>query len=204
MKSSWLRRELWMPLAAGALITAGGFHLVGEVNEVTAREGANGGEIGGRRGRNHRGRDKRHRHGDRKDEKKRQDGDPGGPFGLRGIALEIHNGTGAARKITVRESEGRSRNQIFDKEIQSGETVTVSTSLAGAKAYDFHGRMVVAENLAVAWPAVTIYQYPCEGDCKEITSSYMSINQILTQPGLEVKRLDDDDDHKRFRIDFTQ
>lgn len=68
--------------AAGSLaLAASGLFLPGWLVEAEAREGALGGDKGGRRGKNHRGRHKRRTHGHKKDNHKGQDKGRGGdPF----------------------------------------------------------------------------------------------------------------------------
>lgn len=82
------RRHL-LRAAGGLALAAGGLFLPGRLEETAAREGAHGGALGGRRGRNRRGRHKRRTHGDKKHKNQR----PGsglqdhGPFRSSGLTV---------------------------------------------------------------------------------------------------------------------
>lgn len=87
-------RHLLLGGAAGGFALAlGGHFLPTTIEETEAREGALGGALGGRRGKNRRGRDKRKRrgHGDRKNRGKDQDQDkpPGDELEYKGIEFRF-------------------------------------------------------------------------------------------------------------------
>jgi hypothetical protein len=73
---------------------ASGLFLPEWVEDTVARRGANGGKLGGRRGKNRRGRDRDRRHRNH-DKDKRQDRAPGSGSPFRNSRLTIANKTGA-------------------------------------------------------------------------------------------------------------
>ena len=84
------RRHL-VRTAGGLVLAAAGLFLPDWLEETDAREGANGGALGGRRGHNRRGRHQRRTHGDRKNRNQRSGSalQDHGPF--RSSALTVTN-----------------------------------------------------------------------------------------------------------------
>lgn len=193
------RRDLLVVLTSAAGLATGGLNVPEVSGDVLAREVAKGGELGGRHGHNHRGRGKR-RHSHRKDEKKRQHGDPSGSHWLRDIAFEIHNGAQEGASYTIYARDGDTWNFVAYEMLKVGGTVTVDTSQNTAR-LDMGYHRVLAENFATRYPKITISKPDCDQECIQ-ASAYMSVNQVLTEPGFEVRRLDDDADHIRFHIEF--
>ena len=85
------RRSLVAGSVAGFVLTASGLFLPDDGAGVDARDGALGGELGGRRGQNRRGRDTRQRRdrGDRND-RRENDRPPQGWF-FRNVAIYVYN-----------------------------------------------------------------------------------------------------------------
>lgn len=94
------RRGVVRVAAGGFVLAAGGLLLPGWLDDAEARDGANGGELGGRHGKNRRGVDKARRRtltrrrDDRRDNGEREEKAPGaglGPF--RDTAIKVNNYT---------------------------------------------------------------------------------------------------------------
>jgi hypothetical protein len=86
------RRGLLITAASGFALAAGGLFIPAWWEEAAARPGANGGELGGRRGKDHRGRHMKRSHGDKKDKgKNRNDAPRGGDPLFRSTALTVVN-----------------------------------------------------------------------------------------------------------------
>lgn len=81
------RREFLGATAGGLVIAASGLFLPNWLADAEAREGALGGDKGGRRGKNRRGRSGKRTHGKKKDNSNGQDKPRG--FGLNGIDFTI-------------------------------------------------------------------------------------------------------------------
>lgn len=85
------RRDL-LAAASGFVLATSGVFLPGEHENALARDGANGGKLGGRRGKDHRGQHKRRNHGDRKDRRQNdKDKAPGSGKFRQNIALYVYN-----------------------------------------------------------------------------------------------------------------
>ena len=67
------RRTILRASLGGFALAASGLFLPADDDEAVAREGVLGGDLGGRRGKDHKGRHSRRTHGDKKDEDKRLD-----------------------------------------------------------------------------------------------------------------------------------
>jgi hypothetical protein len=88
------RRALLGAAASGLALAVGGLFLHELAEDAEARNGANGGKLGGRRGKNRRGHDK-HKHRTNKNKRKDRQKAPGrGPFDYRDTALTVTNNTG--------------------------------------------------------------------------------------------------------------
>ncbi len=94
------RRGVFRTAARGVALAAGGLALPGWLEEAAARDGAHGGELGGRRGKDHKGRHKKRSHGDKKDKGRPGSGAPQdhGPF--RSTGLTVTNKTNQPLQCT--------------------------------------------------------------------------------------------------------
>lgn len=103
-ESTWSRRTLLGAAAGGFALAASGLFLPDWLPEAEAREGAYGGVLGGRHGKNRRGRDQRKRrtHG-AKNKNNRNDGKRDNLKGWRNTALTVENTGGDPQfeKISV-------------------------------------------------------------------------------------------------------
>lgn len=88
------RRRLLRAATGAFVLTASGLYLPAAVEDAEAREGAYGGRLGGRRGKNRRGRDRRRTHGDKKDRRDRtppRSSPQGSEFGVRIYVLNYRS-----------------------------------------------------------------------------------------------------------------
>ena len=94
------RRGVLRTAARGLALAVGGLTLPAWLEEAAARPGANGGELGGRRGNDRKGRHKKRTHGDKKDRRRPGNGAPQdhGPF--RSTGLTVTNKTNQPLQCT--------------------------------------------------------------------------------------------------------
>jgi hypothetical protein len=90
------RRRLLAGAVSGLALITNGMLLPAPYDEAEAREGAHGGTLGGRRGRNRRGRHKRHnrnKHRNKGNNRRKNDDGPrgAGSGGNRNVAIHVHN-----------------------------------------------------------------------------------------------------------------
>jgi hypothetical protein len=87
------RRQLLRAASGGVALAASGLFLPQWLEEAAARPGANGGELGGRRGKDRKGRDKHRNHGDRKRSRSRsnKNGSSPGDAHYRWIWFYVYN-----------------------------------------------------------------------------------------------------------------
>lgn len=213
--TAFSRRHLLAVTASGVALGASGLFLPGVTEDSLARGGSNDGELGGRRGKNHRGRDNHRHHREQKDRnKKGKDGEPGS--GLRLIEFVVsYAGSAASIKI-------KAYSVLVDPEIwtkvderdvarNSGATFSVRDLTAGLWIAD---RYVVKGQNPLGYPTVTLGY---GGTVKEkgpwvggtaVVYRGLSENEVAPAMSIdgytfEAQRLVDSDDYKRFKITIT-
>lgn len=92
VNSGATRRQVLRAATAGFALAASGLFLPSPGEDAAAREGAAGGRLGGRHGKNRRGRKRRRTHGDKKRDRNGSGKPPGGGLRIaKDILLLVHN-----------------------------------------------------------------------------------------------------------------
>lgn len=211
-----LTRRRWVATATtGFVLSAGGLFLPELVRETEARSGANGGELGGRHGKNRRGKDQKRSRGDKKEHGGKGHDDPPGRWG-RGIEFAVDYGRSSG-SLKV-EFYAVSRRTPGGDEWASFATRTVAPHAGASYAVDaphlsvwIAGRYFVgAINNATWYPSVTLGyggSWSTSGWSGTVVVDDRSLRENEVAPAMNVdgysfsvKRETDSDANKRFTL----
>lgn len=175
------RRHLLEMTTRGFILGASGLLLPETAEDILARDGANGGELGGRRGKNRRGRDKGRNH--RKDRKAHDKNDAPGSQGFLRVKLIVYNGRNEDLTVDVKGNFPRTWTDIWHGPLKAGETSEYVGDLCDQLLFTAKDAYVEAYNPGLGYPWVRL------GEGADTTN--MSINQVVSNSRVEVKRLED-------------
>ena len=206
------RRTILGGAAAGFALAANGLFLPEWLQETEAREGVNNGEMGGRRGKDHRGRDRdRRRHHRDRDQKPDRD-PPKGIFDNEGVLniqfnLINNNDAGTAPiDATCFSYQWDTLVAITweDKTVLPESGRSFKTTVKKASLYIDESRHIVwAKNPFFGFPTIEITS---AGGRSGAGPKNMDVGDTLSwQSGnykIDVTRYGDTDDHKVFRVAY--
>lgn len=214
------RRHL-MRAAGGLVLGARGLFLPDWLEEAEARKGANGGSLGGRRGKDRRGRQKRKRRDRGENQDKQQDRDkPRGenPFLNREVAVFVHNYRKDPVKVTGWQSHSWPHEDTYF--ISPGWETTIpgraadgSHSVKQFMSSGFDMAVVIGTDRVVrcqntyGWPPASIRTGGWNSDGgfggTILTEASMGVHQSISSDGIKITRVDDLDKYILFSVDLT-
>ncbi|MFN8593228.1 MAG: hypothetical protein U0031_17360 [Thermomicrobiales bacterium] len=216
-RRSWVRS-----VGGGILMAVGGLYLPDWLEDTAAREGAFGGELGGRRGPDHRGRDKNTRrdHGSRNRDRKHDKR----PEGFRGVFLYIYNSrqiTNPNQSASLEFWGGHNASSLFpeyrwekasERTLANGDVTSENYLNIGLTSIVDGRYMIQAVNPEIATPFVRIdyggkmTKYGNDGGTKALLvdlDENESTGVEVEGHSFDIHRLYDTSDFKVFDIHFT-
>ena len=209
------RRELVRAAAGGCALAASGLLLPEGWEEAGAAEGAYGGRLGGRHGKNRRGRDTRHdQRGKRKRDRHRPDGED-----WLNVALYVHNLRQSA--IAVRQWKAIGFDDIIrwgpvtewltiDGKPVSGPEhfIDFVTKLKGFAVEINTGHVIEVTNPLLGFPHMTVgvggwSEHGWDPQGATLINKGFTEWETTTAPGFAVQRLNDTGAHKQFLVNLV-
>ncbi|MFN8593191.1 MAG: hypothetical protein U0031_17175 [Thermomicrobiales bacterium] len=210
------RRAMLRGMAAGFVLTASGLILSLGEDEAAAREGANGGELGGRHGNNRRGRNQRqHRRHDNEDNgKASRAGDQ-----WRNVAVFVHNYRASA--VSVRQWKTIGADEIIRwGPMTDWQTIEAKPATGREHFIDFvedlkgfalafnTGHVLEVGNPLLGFPWVMLgsggwSRNGWDPQGTTLIDAKLSEWEVISTPGFTVQRLGDTDTHKRFLVNLV-
>ena len=208
------RRGLIQTAAGGLVLAASGLFLPEWPEAIEAAEGAYGGKLGGRHGKDHRGRHRRRTHGDKKDKGGNNDHGPRGSF--RGIEWQVNCSEAVGPFLVECWGSGSSRIdfKVGGATVSHDHPATFQTDVRFALLWIDFKYYVAAENPAAGFPRVTLghggtydpTNHWRNGtvvvDAQVVTEDHIAAPMNVDGHHFVVLRETDSDDYKRFRLDI--
>jgi hypothetical protein len=208
------RRHLLGAAASGFALAASGLLLPERlIEEAAAREGANGGAMGGRHGKDRRGGHHRHTHGDHRDKKGKEGQAPRAI--IRGIRWGVYSPSGSYNVELWDRGDGWSGFSLVESQRWTGANfVELRTNRDILGALWINGRYYLQAFNGIGTPTVTLgYGGTIDSsgwkNGTTVLESYELRESKLAPPmdvdgiHFQVERLVDDDDFKRFSLSLS-
>ena len=216
------RRAMLSAAAGGFALAASGLFLPDWLEEAEARDGAYGGKLGGRHGKDHRGRDKRKRrtHGNKKDKGRDKNDSPPRGTVIRDVAFSIQNQRSTSVRLRVLQID-RDQNAYVTKwdwdniepnstkDYRASENVVIAEFFPEFNVNGVNSRRVMqGYNPPWSYPSVSIGWVPRDWDGHGIPTFEQEISfeqeagATFTRDDMkfEVFRLNDSANHIEFRV----